>query len=225
MSDVRFIQVNHLHPDNNLHRSEFKVHRFDDLPREVLTESRRRERERIGEAPSYADSAAVPEGIARAYNLILGSMIHDIGNLQGMFGPPARVLTSEIWLDGRAVSTVLEYGRRAPCRGVVALWGSPFANSMPGSNRPSLPGMRSRPRWRVADVLCTRYAGIDRHPSVRDVGAGARCAAHACKAQCCEQVGPVDEVWPEQYRTSYFNPPKRQTSDGQTTCVVAGRRR
>src|SRR5213079_3315926 len=44
MTDVRFIQVNHLHPDNNLHTSEFKVHRFDDIPRQVLAESRRRER-------------------------------------------------------------------------------------------------------------------------------------------------------------------------------------
>src|SRR6476646_4329951 len=32
MSDVRFIQINHLHPDNDLHTAEFKVHRFNDLP-------------------------------------------------------------------------------------------------------------------------------------------------------------------------------------------------
>lgn len=116
MSDVRFIQVNHLHPDNSLHTSEFKVHRFDDLPRQVLDESRQRERALIGEA---LDLPEVSDAIARAYNLILGSMIHDIGNLHGLFGPPRRVLSSEIWLDGRAVSTVLDYGddRRA-----VASW-------------------------------------------------------------------------------------------------------
>ena len=119
MSDVRFIQVNHLHPDNNLHTSEFKVHRFNDLPREVLEESRRRERGLIAEALSYSDPASLPEGIAHAYNLILGSMIHDIGNLHGMFGTPARVLSSEIWLDGRAVSTVLDYGNE---RRAVASW-------------------------------------------------------------------------------------------------------
>ena len=46
-------------------------------------------------------------------------MIHDIGNLHGLFGPPRRVLSAEIWLEGRGVSTVLEYGddRRA-----VATW-------------------------------------------------------------------------------------------------------
>ena len=32
MSDVRFIQVNHLHPNNDLHTNEFKVRRFDDIP-------------------------------------------------------------------------------------------------------------------------------------------------------------------------------------------------
>lgn len=116
MSDVRFIQVNHLHPDNNLHTAEFKVVRFDDVPRSVIEDSRLRERALIAEALSTPD---VSDAIARAYNLILGSMIHDIGNLHGMFGTPRRVLSSEIWLDGRAVTTVLDYGddRRA-----VASW-------------------------------------------------------------------------------------------------------
>jgi hypothetical protein len=72
MSDVRFIQVNHLHPSNDLHTSEFKVRRFDDIPR----------------------------GVRDAWN------IH-------------RVLSSEIWLDGRGVSTVLDYGDE---RRAVASW-------------------------------------------------------------------------------------------------------
>jgi predicted dehydrogenase len=115
MTDVRFIQVNHLHPDNNLHTSEFKVHRFDDIPRQALTDWRAEQATLVAEALQFADPAGVPEGIARAYNLILGSMIHDIGNLHGLFGAPKRVLSAEIWLDGRAVSTVLDYGddRRA----------------------------------------------------------------------------------------------------------------
>src|SRR6267143_644844 len=32
MRDVRFVQVNHLHPDNSLHLQEFALHRFDDFP-------------------------------------------------------------------------------------------------------------------------------------------------------------------------------------------------
>src|SRR6202171_492530 len=107
MSDVRFIQVNHLHPSNDLHTSEFKVRRFDDLPRGVREASNEQQTALIAEALGYPDGTPVPPEIAHAYNLILGSMIHDIGNLHGLFGPPRRVLSSEIWGDGRAGSPAL----------------------------------------------------------------------------------------------------------------------
>ena len=32
MTDIRFVQVNHLHPDNRLHLRQFRLKRFDDLP-------------------------------------------------------------------------------------------------------------------------------------------------------------------------------------------------
>jgi predicted dehydrogenase len=119
MSDVRFIQVNHLHPDNDLHTAEFKVRRFDDIPPDARTHWQTEQQELIAEALDYADGATVPVEIARAYNLILGSMIHDLGNLHGLFGPARRVLSSEIWQAGRAVSTVLDYGNE---RRAVATW-------------------------------------------------------------------------------------------------------
>jgi predicted dehydrogenase len=119
MSDVRFIQVNHLHPDNDLHTAEFKVRRFDDLPSDVRARWQVEQLGLIAEALGYPDGAAVPPDIAHAYNLILGSMIHDLGNLHGLFGAARQVLSSEIWLDGRAVSTVLDYGDE---RRAVASW-------------------------------------------------------------------------------------------------------
>jgi predicted dehydrogenase len=117
MSDVRFVQVNHLHPDNDLHTAEFKVVRFGDIPASAREATNAHHGAQVAQALGYPDAAAVPGDIAHAYNLILGSMIHDIGNLHGLFGPPKRVLSSEIWLDGRAVNTVLEYasGARAVC--------------------------------------------------------------------------------------------------------------
>jgi predicted dehydrogenase len=44
-------------------------------------------------------------------------MIHDIGNLHGCFGPPEKVISTDIWADGRALSTVLQYPgeKRAIC--------------------------------------------------------------------------------------------------------------
>jgi predicted dehydrogenase len=119
MSDVRFIQVNHLHPDNDLHTAEFKVRRFDDIPPDARARWQVEQQGLIAEALDYPDGASLPAAIAHAYNLILGSMIHDIGNLHGLFGAPRQVLSSEIWLDGRAVSTVLDYGDQ---RRAVASW-------------------------------------------------------------------------------------------------------
>ena len=44
-------------------------------------------------------------------------MIHDIGNLHGMFGSPRRVVSTDIWAGGVALTTVLEYAgdARAVC--------------------------------------------------------------------------------------------------------------
>lgn len=117
MSDVRFVQINHLHPDNSLHTAEFKVRRFDDLPAGVREAWQREQRDLVAAALGYAAGSTVPEAILFAYNIILGSMIHDIGNLHGLFGPPRQVLSAEIWQHGRAISTVLGYGdgKRAIC--------------------------------------------------------------------------------------------------------------
>ena len=110
MSDVRFIQVNHLHPDNDLHTAEFKVHRFADIPAEIIERGRAEHQALVAQALELPPGTPVAEDLGHAYNLILGSMIHDIGNLHGLFGPPRQVLSAEIWLQGRAVNTVLDYG-------------------------------------------------------------------------------------------------------------------
>ena len=117
MADVRFVQVNHLHPDNSLHTEEFKVYRFDDLPAGTREHAKAEHDALVAEALGYPDAAALPDDINGAYSIILGSMIHDIGNLHGLFGPPTSVLSSEIWLDGRGINTVLDYGdgKRAVC--------------------------------------------------------------------------------------------------------------
>jgi predicted dehydrogenase len=117
MTDVRFIQVNHLHPDNNLHTAEFRVHRFDDIPAAMREATAAEYRRGVAEALGFPDPERVPPALFRAYSTILGSMIHDLGNLHGLFGPPARVRSTEIWAEGRGISTVLEYPdeRRAVC--------------------------------------------------------------------------------------------------------------
>ncbi len=106
MSGVTFVQVNHLHPDNDLHTDEFRFHKPSDISLEQLEAAQT-------EADAQIDAAlglqkATPEHRS-AFNLINGSLIHDIGNLHGLFGPPERVMYTEIWLHGKAVSTMLQY--------------------------------------------------------------------------------------------------------------------
>jgi predicted dehydrogenase len=126
MDDIRFIQVNHLHPDNSLHVARFDVKRFNDLPEQALEHQAAEESRLVSEALVYAEGAAVPEDIRRAFSSVRGSMIHDIGNLAGAFGSPTKVLSTEIWAGGRGISTTLEYDdqKRAVCSWVdlPALW-------------------------------------------------------------------------------------------------------
>jgi predicted dehydrogenase len=110
MSDVRFVQVNHLHPDNSLHLKEFKLLRFDDIPPEAGTRLREEDAALTREAIGAASPAEV-----RAYHHVLGSMIHDLGNLHGLFGPPTRIVASEIWWGGAGITAILEYPNDIRC--------------------------------------------------------------------------------------------------------------
>ena len=114
MGEVRFVQVNHLHPDNSLHVRQFDMRRFDDVPQEAITSLQAARKaadlEAIGEVPKY---------VSMAFHLMSGSMIHDLYGMRTMLGLPSRIVSSDIWLDGRAVTMTLEYPNGARC---VASW-------------------------------------------------------------------------------------------------------
>ena len=106
MGEVNFVQVNHFHPDNELHTAEFRFHKAIDIPPERFEAALAEDDAEVDGALGLQPASPEQRG---AFNLLSGSLIHDIGNLHGLFGPPERVLHTEIWLGGRAVSTMLEY--------------------------------------------------------------------------------------------------------------------
>ncbi|MPY90226.1 MAG: hypothetical protein GEU99_20165 [Luteitalea sp.] len=114
MGEIRFVQVNHLHPDNGLHLRHFDVRKCDDVPQEAVTALQTAQRtadlEAIGDVPKYVNMA---------FHLMAGSMIHDLYGMRTMLGAPSRIVSSDIWLDGRAVTMTLEYPNGARC---VASW-------------------------------------------------------------------------------------------------------
>ena len=115
IDDIRFVQVNHLHPNNDLHLRQFNLKRFDDFPAEAVAQ--RQEARRVATREAIGDD--VPGHVARAFSTLSGSMIHDLYGLRVLLGQPARVVSTEIWLGGRGISTVLEYPSGARC---IATW-------------------------------------------------------------------------------------------------------
>lgn len=112
--DIRFIQVNHLHPDNSLHMKEFTLHRFNDIPSEIMVTAQKKR-----EAAVYESIGEVSDDVRSAFFHLSGSMIHDISSLRGMFGQPTRVVSTDIWRNGRSFTTVLGYEGDYRC---VATW-------------------------------------------------------------------------------------------------------
>lgn len=114
MQNIRFVQVNHLHPNNDLHLRQFDIRRFNDVPVEVMESTKiartAARREAIGDAPPHVE---------RAFFLLSGSMIHDLYGMRMLLGLPTRVVSSDIWFDGRAVTMNLEYANGSRC---VATW-------------------------------------------------------------------------------------------------------
>lgn len=107
MRDVRFVQASHFHVDNTFHFAGFGLRAATDTPaatRAIINpDVERLVAEELGVEP-------VPSHILKGYYQTLGSLGHDISILTGFFGWPERVLSTEIWLDGRGVTTTLDYG-------------------------------------------------------------------------------------------------------------------
>lgn len=110
IQNLRFVQVNHLHPDNSLHLAQFSLARFDDVP------ERAREATRAARAAALAEALAEasPE-VVHAFFTLAGSVIHDLYGLRVMLGLPTAVGSTEIWNDGRAIATTLVYPGGARC--------------------------------------------------------------------------------------------------------------
>lgn len=112
--DILFVQINHMHPENSLHLSQFELKRFNDVPPEAgrpQHEARERAlREALGDVDAVAE---------RVFFVIANSMIHDLYGLRVMVGSPTAVVSTEVWQEGRALTAVLELANGARC---AATW-------------------------------------------------------------------------------------------------------
>ncbi len=108
MHDIRYVQINTLHPSEDDYLRIHNLVRFDDIPPEVLQSLRELDDRRIVEAVGQV-SPALKSMYAGVF---LGSMVHDSNALRGLLGEPDQVLFAELWPKGdesASVTTLIKY--------------------------------------------------------------------------------------------------------------------
>jgi predicted dehydrogenase len=108
MQGIRYVQINTLHPSEDQYWNIHGVARFNDIPQNVLqpliAEQERLLTEAVG---SIADNLRFVY-----FDVILGSMVHDINALRGLLGEPEGVLYTGLWPaqeKAPSITTILSY--------------------------------------------------------------------------------------------------------------------
>lgn len=106
LRDIRYVQVNVLHPSQ---APNFAHHHLLHVGREDQFTLDRMDPASLAEV--HAAIGDVPAHVAWNYaSVLLGSIIHDISALNGLFGPPDEVLLTELWDHGKSLTTTFRYG-------------------------------------------------------------------------------------------------------------------
>jgi predicted dehydrogenase len=108
MQDLRYIQINTLHPAEADYLGIHNIVRFDDIPPETL----RRLREEDDRYVVAAVGEVAPRLRWTYSNVLLGSLVHDVNALRGLVGEPKNVRFTEIWFDDHgdpSIITALQY--------------------------------------------------------------------------------------------------------------------
>ncbi|TAK22144.1 MAG: Gfo/Idh/MocA family oxidoreductase [Chloroflexota bacterium] len=116
---VKLIELHDVIGPNAQFLAHQRVRRFDDAPADAVAAGQRKLDVAIQRA-----IGDMPDHIKRAYRLLLGLATHDIAILRGAFGSPEKVLSVEIWNDGRYITATIRYPGDARClfyTGVVGI--------------------------------------------------------------------------------------------------------
>lgn len=108
MGDIRYVQVNTLHPSEEDYLKIHNLVRFNDIAPEVIEQINTADRHRILEAIGPVS----PSLQAMYTDVLLGSMVHDTNALRGLLGEPERVLFTELWpaeQQNSSVTTLIKY--------------------------------------------------------------------------------------------------------------------
>lgn len=122
MSDIRYVEARTLHPMSEWYWLHQRIRRgpgFEPvrLPRDRGEGSGGQSPVRDPEAELIRQALGGRSDpvLVQAFNVLVGSMVHDINCLRGLFGRPARAVSTEIWRQGTSITTVLEFRPEFRC--------------------------------------------------------------------------------------------------------------
>ncbi len=108
MKDIRYVQINVLHPSEDDYLAIHNLERFNDIPPETIQALQAAGKITVAEA-----IGSVSPGLQVMYtDVFLGSMVHDTNAIRGLLGEPEKVLFSELWPAGQqnsSVTSVIKY--------------------------------------------------------------------------------------------------------------------
>ncbi len=108
MRDIRYVQINTLHPSEDDYLRIHNLVRFNDVPPEVIERLREQDGRRVVEAVGN-----ISPSLKWMYvEVLLGSMVHDTNALRALLGEPERVQFTELWPAGQqnsSVTTLIKY--------------------------------------------------------------------------------------------------------------------
>lgn len=110
MQDPHLIRLHDIIGPNSLFLEHYDIVRVDDIDAA--------EKNRVQQAHHESLQRGIgkrPQAVMRAYGLMLGLSIHDIYILDGAFGLPEHVVSTEIWDNGAAYVSVLAYPDNLRC--------------------------------------------------------------------------------------------------------------
>jgi hypothetical protein len=108
MTDLRYVQINTLHPSEDQYLDMHGVRRFDDVPADAARESRAAHEELLDRAVGR-----IPPALRFVYyDVFLGSLVLDFNAFRSLVGEPEEVLFTQVWPADSitpSVTTVLRH--------------------------------------------------------------------------------------------------------------------
>ena len=110
MQDPSLIRLYDITGPNDLFLKHYDIVRVDDIDA-----AEKNRMQQLHQDSRQRAIGAQPEPVMRAYGKMLGLSIHDIYILDGVFGLPERVVSTEIWDGGGAFASILAYPNNLRC--------------------------------------------------------------------------------------------------------------